>query len=415
MVEQEGHDSPKRALDRVTLALFLVALFSSFAQFGAVASLNDVARHFGHSSSSGSLRSIVGLSGSMLGVGLGLLRLASLGALPLASLADRWGRTRVLRRAMLIGLLATASASLSPSYWIFVLCFALARPLLSAASALIQVITVELSTSAKRIHRLAIMAAGAGIGAGLSAVLHGIIRGPGSFRWLFSLALVPAFFIRPLLRVVHEPSDVRASSSLARLTSVPRAIRGHLGVVSTIAFTIGMITGPANGFAFVYGEGVLKISPHIVASVVALSAATGLAGLLLSRRLARSVGRRWTVAIGVVGSGVTSAFAYSGGRGSFVIGYLIGVGAAGVLAPAATAISTEIFSHSHRATAAGWVVVAGVLGATTGLALFGWVGDVVHTTTVTALRIPALVTFLPLLPTVALLRRLPESSRMELV
>ncbi len=162
--------------------MFLAALFASFAQFGAVASLNDVAHHFGHVSPSGSLRGVVGLSGSMLGIGLGVLRLASLAALPLASLADRWGRTRVLRRAMLIGLLATAAASLSPSYWFFVLCFALARPLLSAASALVQVITVEFSTSAQRIHRLAIMAAGAGIGAGLSAILHGIIRGPGSFR-----------------------------------------------------------------------------------------------------------------------------------------------------------------------------------------------------------------------------------------
>jgi MFS family permease len=176
-----------------------------------------------------------------------------------------------------------------------------------------------------------------------------------------------------------------------------------------------MITGPANGFAFVYGEGVLKISPHVVASVVALSALTGLAGLLVSRSLARTLGRRWTVAIGVLGSGVTSAYAYSGGRFNFVVGYLVGVGAAGVLAPAATAISTEIFSHPHRATAAGWVVVAGVLGATAGLGLFGWVGDAVHTSSDTALRIPALVTFLPLMPVLLLLRRLPESSRMELV
>ncbi len=414
MAERARAGSSIHDFDRVTLALFFAMLFASFAQFGAIASLNDVARHFGHVSSNGSLRSVVGLSGSTLGVGLGILRLASLGALPLASLADRWGRTRVLRRAMLLGLLTTAVASLSPSYWFFVLCFALARPLLSAASALIQVITVELATSANRIHRLAIMAAGAGIGAGLSAVLHGVIRGPGSFRWLFGVALVPALFIRPLLSAVHEPGDPRDPSSRARLTSVPRDIRGHLGVVATIAFAIGMITGPANGFAFVYGEGVLKISPHIVASVVALSAATGLAGLLVSRRLSRSIGRRWTVALGVVGSGVTSVLAYSGGRASFVAGYLIGVGAAGVLAPAATAISTEIFSHSHRATAAGWVVVAGVLGATAGLALFGWVGDAIHTATVTSLRIPALVTFLPLVPSVLLLRRLPESSRMEL-
>jgi len=55
-----------------------------------------------------------------------------------------------------------------------------------------------------------------------------------------------------------------------------------------------------------------------------------------------------------------------------------------------------------------------VRGATTGLFLFGWVGDVVHGASVTSLRVPALVTFLPLLPTLALLARLPESSAMEL-
>jgi MFS family permease len=404
----------RRYLDRTTVALFLAALFAGFAQFGAVASLNDVAKHFGHVTESGSLQSVVGLSGSVLGVGLAVLRLASLAALPLASLADRWGRTRVLQRTMIVGLFVTAAASLSPSYWFFVLCFAFARPLLTAASALVQVITVELSSTRQRIHRLAVMAAGAGIGAGFSAVLHGVIRGPNSFRWLFALALAPALFIGPLLQSIPEPAHVTSTTGIARLGSVPRTIRARLAVVAVIAFTVGMITGPANGFAFVYGEGVLKISPHIVATVVALSAFTGLAGLLISRSLAKSVGRRWTVVIGVLGTGVTSAYAYSGGRFNFIVGYMVGVGAAGILAPAATAISTEIFSHSVRATAAGWVVVAGVLGATTGLGLFGWVGDVVHTSNVTALRIPALVTFLPLLPTLWLLRRLPESSTMEL-
>jgi MFS family permease len=112
---------------------------------------------------------------------------------------------------------------------------------------------------------------------------------------------------------------------------------------------------------------------------------------------------------------LTAAYAYSGGRLNFVVGYMVGVGAAGILAPAATAISTEIFAHSYLATAAGWVVVAGVLGATAGLGLFGWVGDAVHASGGDALRIPALVTFLPLLPVVYLLRRLPESAGVELV
>ena len=400
--------------DRVTLVLFLVALAAGFGQFGAIASLNDVARHFGHVTSSGSLKSAVGLSGSVLGLGLGVLRLASLLALPFASLADRWGRTRVMRRTLVVGLVATAVAALSPSYWFFVLCFAFARPLLSAASTLVQVVTVELSSSATRIHRLVVMSAGAGGGAGISAILHGVIRGPNSFRWLFALALIPVMAMAPLLGKVPEPDHRSRDGPLARLGAVPAQLRGRLAIVATMSFTVGLVTGPANGFAFVYAEGILKISPHRVALVVASSALTGVAGLLLSRRFSRTLGRRWTVAVGVVATALTSTFAYSGGRFNFVIGYMVGVAAAGLLAPAASALSTEIFPHTFRATAAGWVVVAGVLGATAGLALFGWVGDVVHVSNVTSLRWPAMATFLPLLPTMWLLRRLPESRGTEL-
>lgn len=406
--------SPSRLADRVTVVLFLVALAAGFAQFGAVTSLNDVARHFGHLSQSGSLKSVVGLSGSVLGIGLAVLRLVSLGALPLASLADRWGRTRVLRRALALGLLVTAAASLAPGYWFFVLCFALARPLLSAASTLVQVITVELSSTTRRIHYLVIMAAAAGLGAGLSAVLHGIIRGPDSFRWLFVLALVPVLGVVPLLGAIPEPVQHSSDPPLARLGAVPRRARARLAIVATVAFTVGMVTGPANGFAFVYSEGVLKMRPLLVATVVALSALTGLAGLAAGRRLARTVGRRVTVALGVVATALMSTLAYSGGRSSFIVGYMVGIAAGGLLSPALSAMSTEIFEHTFRATAAGWVVVAGVAGAVCGLALFGWVGDLVHASGHAALRLPALVTFLPLLPTLLLLVRLPESASMDL-
>lgn len=398
----------------MTVVLFLTALVAGFAQFGAIDSLNDVAKHFGHLSSTGSLQSVVGLSGSMLGLGLATLRVASLLALPLASLADRWGRTRVLQRTVVFGLLATAAAALSPSYWFFVLCFAFARPLLSAASTVVQVITVELSSTERRITRLVIMAAGAGGGAGISAILHGLIRGPNSFRWLFSLALVPVLVIVPLLRIIPEPAQRSSDAPMARLGAVPRVLWGRLAIVATVGFAVGMITGPANGFTFVYGEGILKMSPREVATVVTLSAVTGLAGLLLSHRLSKSVGRRWTVALGVVATALTSAFAYSGGRTAFIVGYMVGIGAGGLLSPALTAISTELFTHNVRATAAGWIVVFGVVGAVSGLVLFGWVGDIVHTSSVTALRVPALVTFLPFLPALLLLQRLPESSQMAL-
>jgi hypothetical protein len=60
-------------------------------------------------------------------------------------------------------------------------------------------------------------------------------------------------------------------------------------------------------------------------------------------------------------------------------------------------------------------VVAGVLGAMTGLLIFGWIGDSVHVTGAGSFRLPALLTFLPLLPLLHLMMRLPESSKMELI
>jgi len=403
-----------RRAHRVTLVLFLVALFAGFAQFGAVTSLNDVAKHFGNVTSSDSLKSAVGLSGSVLGLGLGILRIASLASLPLASLADRFGRKKVLRSTMTFGLVATSLASLSPSYWFFVLCFAFARPLLSAASTIVQVITVELASTKSRINHIVIVAAGSGIGAGLSAILHGVIRGPNSFRWLFALGILPIFALVPFLKAVPESHERNKSHPTARLGAVTKSLRPRLFIVATIAFVIGVISGPANGFAFVYGEGILKFSPSHVAIVVTLSAFTGLGGLLLSRVFAKKYGRRITVAVGVIATALTSTLAYSGGRTNFVIGYLLGVCAAGLMSPAITAMATELFTHSFRATAAGWILVAGVIGAVVGLAVFGWIGDGIHTTAALSLRLPAILTFLPLLPTLLLLRKLPESSQMEL-
>jgi MFS family permease len=403
-----------QTLDRVTLALALLALFAGFAQFGAVASLADVAKHFGHVTSSTSLSSQVGLSGSVLGLGLAALRVASLGALPLASLADRLGRVRLVRQTLWLGLAITAAAALSPNYWVFVACFALGRPLLSTASTLLQVMTVELSSSAQRVGRLAVVAAGAGAGAGLSAILHGAIRSSGSFRWLFAVAILPVVAVSAVLARVPEPTT-RDTELLARVGAVPPAYRNSLWRVAVVVGVLGMIGGPANGFVFVYGESVLHIAPSKVALMVTFAAVTGLAGLFLSRLLAARWGRRVTVALGLVASGLTATLAYGGGTIAFVVGYLIGVGAGGLVTPVLTALGTEIFPHHVRATAAGWLVVAGVVGATLGLALFGWVGDAVHGAGASTLRWPALVTFVPLLWTVVLLRPLPERASVDIV
>jgi MFS family permease len=427
-----------RRLDRASVALVLIAVAAGYGQFGAVASLGEVAHYFGAAAAHcGSVQDIAGLSGTVIGVGLVIIRLSSLLALPLAALADRWGRKKVLGRVAIVGLLATALAAGSPSYWAFVAFFAFARPLLSASMTLLGVLTVELSSTRQRVRRLAWIAAGAGGGAGVSAILHGVLPGANAFRILFATAALPALAVAPLLRRLKEPENFSSDSdeAHARLGTVPKPFRRQMLIVAILTAVVGVISGPANGYAFVYGENILHIARHEVAFVVALSALTGIGGLFAGRWFADRYGRRWTVAVGALATAATSLLAYSGGRTNFIAGYMCGVFAAAVLAPAASALTNEIFPHSFRATAAGWVVVAGVLGAIVGLLVFSLVFDAtaashvaaVHAvaqgtlrcahqsaTSVSALRIPAIVTFLPTLPLLLLLHRLPESRGAEI-
>lgn len=403
-------------LDRVTLDLALIATAAGFGSFGAVASLAEVAHHFGHAAAGAgnTFTGVVGLSGTTLGLGLAVLRGASLVALPLASLADRFGRRPVLVRTAIWGLALTAAAALSPTYWIYVCAFALARPLLTAATTVVQVLCVELSAEAIRVYRIAWIAAGSGVGAGLSAIIHGVLPGSEAFRYLCAMAIIPALLIRPLLARIPEPSTTQGSVAqivAGKLGAVPREYLGKLAIVATLTVVLGIITGPANGFAFVYAESVLKISRHEVALVVALSAFTGLAGLVAGRYLADHVGRRGAFLVGAIATALTSTVAYSGGQASFVLGYMTGVFAAAVFAPAGSALINETFPHTVRATVGGWVIVAGVVGAILGLLLFGYVGDVAQGgLAINALRVPAIVTFLPLLPLLGLLRWLPETK-----
>ena len=395
---------------RITAILVLLSMAGGFGQFGAVSALGDVATHFGQHSRKVSLQAVVGLSGTTIGLGLAILRLASLGSLPLVAFADRRGRVGTLRMSIVAGLVVTAAAALSPSYWSFVAIFAIARPLLSASNILVQVVQAEVSSDATRVSRLAWIAAGAGGGIGLSAIAHSVLGGPHGFRIQFGLALIPALGAWWLLRQVREPqSTSSAEDMVSRLGRVPSAYRARLTALCVVAGIVGVITGPANSFAFVYGENVLHIPAHTVAAVVTASGISGIGGLLLSRRLVRRYGRRVTVASGVTAAAVTSALAYSGGQHAFIAGYLIGVGAAGLLAPASSALIVESFPHATRATASGWTVVAGIAGAVVGLVIFGFISDhVVAAHVGQSYRWPALLTFLPLLPALALLRHVPE-------
>ncbi|MGO9457884.1 MAG: MFS transporter [Acidimicrobiales bacterium] len=401
--------------DPAVVAVALLAMAAGFGQFGAVASLGSVAKTFGHLTHGATFSDEVGLSGTVLGVGLAVIRLASLGGLPLAGLADRFGRRPTLLGTCAIGLALTIVAAVAPGYWWFVAIFALGRPFLSATLGVSQVAAVELTASASRARAVAMVAAGYAVGAGLTAVVHSLAGGTLGFRGIFALAVVPLVMLPFLARRVVEPSRFTHVTAAEHrppvLGPVGPAFRGRLVVVALLALAVSVITGPANSLVFIYAQNELHVSGIVTSAMVVAAGVVGLGGLLIGRWLADHWGRRPTVAVAMAGIAAFGTLAYTGSEWALLCGYVLGVTAGGILAPAAGALTNELFPTSVRASATGWTIAAGVIGAVTGLVVFGAVADVGGVSNHTAFA--AAVVFLPMVLFSALLILLPETMGRE--
>ena len=401
-------------LDRRVLAVAVVALAAGFGQYGAVATLGDVARGFGHITHGTSIADRAGLSGTEIGLGLAVIRLASLGGLPVAGAADRVGRRRVMLWAAGLGLLMTIVAAASPGYWWFVAVFAAGRPGLSAAGSVAQVTAAEETSHADRAKAVALIAAFYGVGSGATAVLHGLARGPLGFRGILVLAAVPLLLVYLVRRWVPEPARYSAAAAADDratpvLGPVGRPFRRRLAVVAALAFAVAVVSGPANSFVFLYAQNVRHLAGWATALMVVAAGAVGLAGLAAGRWLADHLGRRPTGALGMFLIAGAATLTYSGSAVALVAGYMAGVLTGAVFAPASGALANELFPTSVRASVAGWIVAAGVLGAVVGLVGFGALADVGD-----RFSLAARATFLPIAPMAALFWLVPETKGTEM-
>jgi MFS family permease len=401
------------------VAVAAATVAAGFAQFGATTALGDVARAFGAAGEGTSVVAKVGLSGTTLGVGLAVVRLASLASLPLAALADGHGRRRVLLGCVTGGLAVTALAALSPGYWWFVALFALGRPMLSATNAIAGVVAAEETESRDRAKAIGLLTAGYGIGAGLTALVRGVAGDGLGFRGLFALALVPLAATPLLARRLEEPDRYRriraaedpqlAATRPPVLGRVPPALRPRLWLLAALAFAIAFVTGPVNTFLFVYAENALGMSRSSTAAMVLAAGPVGLVGLLIGRWAADRLGRRVTAAGTQAMVALAGMLTYSGSRAAVAGGYLLAVLVASAYAPSFGALGAELFPTVARATAAGWLVAAGVLGAVAGLVAFGLLTDALDSFATAAVVICA-----PVVLTCVLFARLPETRGLEL-
>jgi MFS family permease len=353
------------------------------------------------------------MSGTALGTGLAIMRLASLGALPVIGLADRFGRRRMLLVTVGVGLAMTVLAAASPGYWWFVVIFACGRPVLAATNGLAQVTAAEQTASADRAKAVALVAAGYGTGAGIIAIVHSLAASVLGFRGVFVLALIPLALLPLLRRWISEPDRFTVAMAGAEppvpvLDAVATPFRHRLAVIVVLGFAVSVITGPANSFVFLFAQNVLRQPGIVTAGMVLGAGAAGLAGLLAGRWLADRAGRRLAGALAMMAVALLGIVTYSGSAPALVAGYILGTFAASVFAPAAGSLLNELFPTTVRASAAGWWLAAGVLGAVAGLIAFGVIVGAGH-----SFAVAGLLTFLPAALIMVLFWVLPETRGRE--
>jgi MFS family permease len=396
-VRRPGWSSP------AVLGVATVALSAGFAQFALTASLDDIAEAFG-----GGGTDELAMAGTTVGLGLAIIRLAAIASLPAAGLADRFGRRRVLLICAGLGLAITAAAALSPGFWSLVVVLALARPLLSACNAVAGVVAAEETSARDRSSAVALVGGAYAAGTGVVAIVRAAGGDVLGFRGVFALSLVPLLLLPLLAARLRESPLFTAEARTRRLGTVRRDLWRRLGIICTVHLAVGLVLGPVYTYLFLYGEGTVGATPGAMAVLVVLAGPAGLIGLLAGRWLSDHLGRRPTAGVTMFLAAGTATFAYAGDFTALAAGYLLTIALGAAYTPAAATLDAELFPTEDRATAAGWVSAAQILGQVIGLAAFGALVDVLGFTGAAA------ALFLPVALVPALYGFVPETRGTEL-
>ena len=300
-----------------------------------------------------------------------VLALGALGALPLATLADRFGR----RRLIAIGVCGFSIANFASAFAPSLTALAIIRMVAVCFEALVggvaTALIVEEAPPGRRGQAASVLAILAGVGTGITVVSYPLLA--PHWRWLFlaggaGLLAAPAiWFWLPEGRTWQR---VHLSGSALRLLFGAPWRRRILILAATTAL-LAVLLEPAGLLFTVFASQNLRMTPATISALIVLSGAAGAAAYLVGGYLSDRFGRR------APGAGLTAATAVSAGV-SFVTGtpgFVIGNVLWSVFASAATPLfgawSAELFPTRARATAEATGTVAGSVGSVAGLQAVG--------------------------------------------
>ncbi|HYT14358.1 MAG TPA: MFS transporter [Candidatus Nitrosopolaris sp.] len=300
-----------------------------------------------------------------------ILALGGLGALPLATLADHFGRRRLIAVGVAGFSIANFASAFAPSLAALAFLRLVAVCFEALVGGVATALIVEEAPSGRRGQAVSVLALLSGAGTGITVIAYPLVA--PHWRWLFAaggVGLVAAPLIWMRLPEGRVWQRVRLSGSALRLLMAP-PWRQRLFIIAATTALLAVLLEPAGLLFTVFASQKLRMSPTGISVLIAVSGVAGAGSYVAGGYLSDRFGRRAPGAALTGATAVAASVSFATGTPGFVIGNVLWSSFASAATPVLGAWSGELFPTRARATAEATGSVAAAVGSVAGLQAVG--------------------------------------------
>jgi len=300
-----------------------------------------------------------------------VLALGGLGALPLATLADRFGRRRLIAVGVGGFSVANFASAFAPSLEALALLRLVAVCFEVLVGGVATALIVEEAPAGRRGQAVSVLAVLSGIGTGITVLAYPLVA--PHWRYLFvagGVGLVAAPVIWMQLPEGRVWQGVRLSGSALRLLFA-RAWRRRLIVIAATTALLAVLLEPAGLLFTLFASQVLHLSAVAISELIFASGVAGAASYLAGGFLSDRFGRRIPGTALTGATAVAASLSFATGTPGFVIGNVLWSSISSAATPVLGAWSAELFPTRARATAEAMASLAAAVGSVAGLQAVG--------------------------------------------
>ena len=304
-----------------------------------------------------------------------VLALGALGALPLATLADRFGRRRLIAVGVAGFSIANFASAFAPSLTGLAVLRLVAVCFEALVGGVATALIVEEAPPARRGQAVSVLAVLAGIGTGITVVTYPIVS--PHWRWLFAaggvgLLAAPAIWSR--LPEGRTWQRVRLSGSALRLL-LESPWRRRVAVIAATTALLAILLEPAGLFFTVYASQVLRMSPVAISALIIVSGVAGASAYVVGGLLTDRYGRRAPAIVLTVATAISTSLSFATASIGFFVGNVLWSAFASASTPVFGAWTAELFPTRARATSEAIGAVAAAVGSIAGLQAVGLISQ----------------------------------------